>query len=85
MLNGVEKSLERHLPGCDRGWLVEEAHTDYGNDSETHQPGGPKPLNPEHAPALPVPAIPGYSRNGVRELKFGTTEFTMLGIVVVAL
>jgi hypothetical protein len=40
MLNGLEKSLERHLPEKERRWAVAEAAGEYGESQEL--------LNTEH-------------------------------------
>ena len=43
MLNGLEKSIERHLPEKDRRWQIAEAPADYGEPQEPHYPGWPMP------------------------------------------
>ena len=35
MLNGLEKSLERHLPSKDHRWLVREDRTEYGSKRDS--------------------------------------------------
>ncbi len=40
MLNGLEKSIERHLPEKDRRWEIAESSGHYGQDA-TLQPGYP--------------------------------------------
>jgi len=45
MLNGLEKSIERHLPEKDRRWEVAEEPGEYG-DAHEFLPSG-WPLNPE--------------------------------------
>lgn len=49
MLNGLEKSLEQHLPEKDRRWSVAETHTEYTVSPELSSPGWPsaEPLTPE--------------------------------------
>lgn len=47
MLNGLEKSLERHLPEKDRRWLVAETVNKYLDEDEILQPGWPSVSNPE--------------------------------------
>ena len=42
MLNGLEKSLERHLPEKDRRWLVTEAPAGYDAPQELAHPGWPE-------------------------------------------
>ncbi len=41
MLNGLEKSLERHLPPKDRRWTVEEEPENYGSGEELTSSGWP--------------------------------------------
>lgn len=41
MLNGLEKSLERHLPERERRWLVCDGNTDYATDPEALHTGWP--------------------------------------------
>ena len=48
MLNGLEKSLERHLPEKERRWAIAEAVGEYGEPQELLPPGWPVPLNTEH-------------------------------------
>jgi four helix bundle protein len=48
MLNGLEKSIERHLPEKDRRWLVMESPSDYGQSPELLPPGWPPTPNTEH-------------------------------------
>ena len=49
MLNGLEKSIEKHLPEKDRRWEVAEATAEYGDPLELVPPGWPPlPLNTEH-------------------------------------
>jgi len=43
MLNGLERSLERHLPQKDRRWLVAEVPADYGDHQGLLPPGWPDP------------------------------------------
>ena len=45
MLNGLEKSIERHLPERERRWQVAETPTEYGEPQELGDPGWP--LSPE--------------------------------------
>ena len=49
MLNGLEKSIEKHLPEKDRRWEVAEATAEYGGDArEFVPPGWPISPNTEH-------------------------------------
>ena len=48
MLNGLEKSLERHVPEKDRHWLIAEAGCQYGEPQEPSHSGWPNPSEPEH-------------------------------------
>lgn len=45
MLNGLEKSLENHLPSKDRRWSVSETHARYVAENRMTMIGWP---NPEH-------------------------------------
>jgi hypothetical protein len=47
MLNGLKKSLERHLPEKDRRWLVAETTDEYAGEEELLQSGWPSASNPE--------------------------------------
>jgi len=43
MLNGLEKSLERHLPAKDRRWLLSESSVEYRGTTDFTPPGWPSP------------------------------------------
>ncbi len=45
MLNGLEKSLERHLPPRDRRWSVEEETEHYGSKEERTSSGWPSEVS----------------------------------------
>ena len=47
MLNGLERSLEQHLPEKERRWTVAEATGEYGSPQELLSPGWPLIPNPE--------------------------------------
>jgi hypothetical protein len=46
MLNGLEKSLEKHLPEKDRRWLVAESSAEYNVSQNFLPPGWPPLLEP---------------------------------------
>jgi four helix bundle protein len=48
MLNGLEKSLERHLPEKDRRWQVAETVCEYMVCEELSHPGWPSSTETEH-------------------------------------
>ncbi len=48
MLNGIEKSLERHLPEKDRRWSVAEPAGEYETAWELRHPGWPSSPTTEH-------------------------------------
>ncbi len=45
MLNGLEKSLERHLPEADRRWRIAEPEDKYETCQESSAPGWPADAN----------------------------------------
>ena len=53
MLNGLERSLEQHLPEKDRRWEIAEGASPYSNETDSPtgyplEPSNPEPSNPEH-------------------------------------